>query len=249
MVMMLLLILLLSLLVHRINSFRLLVQPRVITHSSRYCGCVKYLRLTDGNGPPFDRTVRPLQMSSESSSSSPLDWILDQNVSLGVGVAGILLLLVNRLSLSLDIVSDAQSRADIVAVLACSALLLNVLSDQEIETRERDKVALVGFAISSTAPLVSAEASTSFRTAAEWLVDAIMSCTPATSVHIISSTGKIEAAAGVVASTKEKLLQLQLTPQGCKILKEAIDKREEVYLPDIQVQYKCWVMHVRFQSQ
>ena len=68
-------------------------------------------------------------------------------LSIGAGVGGIMVLLVNRLSL--DLVSDVQSRADLIAVIGCSALLLNVLSEQDITARSRDPVPLVGYAMPS----------------------------------------------------------------------------------------------------
>lgn len=76
--------------------------------------------------------------------SNLLTTLTQPAVSIGVGVAGLLIILFNRLVLSdLLSVSDMQSRSDLISVMACSAVLLNVLSEQEIATKDRDKVALV----------------------------------------------------------------------------------------------------------
>ena len=73
--------------------------------------------------------------------NGPFALVKRQGFSIGVGATGILILLVNRLSVDLDKVTDVQSRADIISVVACSALLLNVLSETEIEARDRARCA------------------------------------------------------------------------------------------------------------
>ena len=72
----------------------------------------------------------------ESPSTSLLQSIRSPGLSIGAGVTGIFVLLANRLSVDLDKVTDVQSRADIISVIACSALLLNVLSEwRKVSTR------------------------------------------------------------------------------------------------------------------
>lgn len=82
---------------------------------------------------------------SMDSPPSLASLLASPALSIGAGVGGMALLLGNRLSL--DLVSDVQSRADLIAVIGCSALLLNVLSEQEITARSRDPVPLVGYAM------------------------------------------------------------------------------------------------------
>ena len=57
------------------------------------------------------------------------------SLSIGAGITGVFVLLVNRLCVDLDKVTDVQSRADIISVVACSAVLLNVLSESDIEAK------------------------------------------------------------------------------------------------------------------
>ena len=82
---------------------------------------------------------------SAQKSGDPFALVRSQGLSIGVGVTGIFILLVNRLSVDLDKVTDVQSRADIISVVACSALLLNVLSETDIEARDRAPVPLMGY--------------------------------------------------------------------------------------------------------
>jgi Cofactor assembly of complex C subunit B, CCB2/CCB4 len=145
------------------------------------------------------------------------------------GAVGIFVLLVNRL-INMDIVTDVQSRADIISMIACSGLLLNALSEQDITARERDPVPLVGFSLRT--PVVAPDVSATTSKAISWLSSAIIKNSPATSVHLINSTGIISQS-GVV-STDPALGQLPLKPSR-PILSSAISDSEEVYLPDLQI--------------
>jgi hypothetical protein len=176
-------------------------------------------------------TAMQRQSFDEEKSGSLFDLIKSPGISLGAGVAGIFALLANRLSVDLEKVTDVQSRADIISVIACSALLLNVLSDQDIAARERDAVPLVGFALKE--PLVGSALSTNRASAAKWLLKAALTSVPVTSVHIISGTAII-AAGGVVSSTDKGGLG-QLSAVATPILNKAINNGEEVYLPDLQI--------------
>lgn len=73
--------------------------------------------------------------------------LLNEGVSIGAGFAGLILLLINRLSIPIDNVTDVQSRTDIISVISCSALLLNVLSESNIVAKDRSAVSLVGYAL------------------------------------------------------------------------------------------------------
>ena len=74
-------------------------------------------------------SLRVQSQGGEGGALSLLRSIQSPKLSAGAGVAGIFVLLVNRLSVDLDKVTDVQSRGDIISVVACSALLLNVLSE------------------------------------------------------------------------------------------------------------------------
>lgn len=125
--------------------------------------------------------------------------LLDPSISIGAGMAGFIVLLVNRLFLLDSAVPDAQSRADIISVIACSALLLNVLSESDIVARDREPVALVGKSLSQPLILLDnivnnnnnnklGQSNPNVLINGEriaWLINTILSSTPSSSVHVI----------------------------------------------------------------
>lgn len=162
-------------------------------------------------------------------SNSPLGIITNQSVSLGIGIVGIIALLINRLSLDL-IVSDVQSRSDLISVIACSALLLNVLSEQEIETKERDIIPLVGYALQK--PLLLNN-NLLYKESIIYLINTIIkSCTSITSVHMIENYQVI--AIGGVIGSKDNTFPLLLENKSLTIQK-VLKQNEPLYLPDLQV--------------
>ena len=165
------------------------------------------------------------------------DLINSPGISIGAGVAGIFVLLANRLAFG-DIISDVQSRADIISVIACSALLLNVLSEQDITARTRDAVPLVGYAMKS--PLISetsGEQSKVKSDALSWCINTILKATPATSVHIILNNNFL--ARGGVVGMGDDRVSLEINNfSKMAILQKTVNNGEEVYLPDLQVRIR-----------
>ena len=150
--------------------------------------------------------------------------------SLATGSLGITLLLVNRISIGLEGVSDLQSRADLLAVVACSAVLLNALSETEIEARDREAVGLVGYSLRK--PVVFTPKNDGGNEI-EWLCNTVVGPTPATSLHIIDSQGKVSCRAGVVGMG-DTLEDDNIDITNMPILQKALNG-EEVYLPDLQI--------------
>ena len=165
------------------------------------------------------------------------DLINSPGISIGAGVAGIFILLANRLAFG-DIISDVQSRADIISVIACSALLLNVLSEQDITARTRDAVPLVGYAMKS--PLIaeiSGEQNKVKSDALSWCINTILKATPATSVHIILNNNFL--ARGGVVGMGDDRVSLEINNfSKMAILQKTVNNGEEVYLPDLQVRIR-----------
>lgn len=160
-----------------------------------------------------------------------LDTIKNPVTSLTAGGVGVMIILFNRLGIDLDKVTDVQSRADILAVVACSAVLLNALSETEVEARERDAVALVGYSLRK--PLV-ASTRTERASSLEWLSRTLLNTTPATSVHLIDADGCVACRAGVVGQGDD--LDREAIDMGSRpILGKCLSQREEVYLPDLQI--------------
>ena len=180
--------------------------------------------------------------AQKSDSGDPFALIRSQGLSIGVGVTGIFILLGNRLSVDLDKVTDVQSRADIISVIACSALLLNVLSETDIEARDRAPVPLMGYALPS--PLIaSGDALTEVqRKAIRWAIDTILRTTPATSVHIVRNLNEVIGRGGVIGLADDRSPSFALGGETEADLKsnmgiyyKAVSTGEEVYLPDLQI--------------
>lgn len=165
-----------------------------------------------------------------SSRSTPLQASRLSEVSIGGGIAGIAILLGNRL-LNMDIaVSDIQSRADIICMVACSGLLLNAFSDQDITARDRDPVALLGYALRE--PLLAPGVDTNLGATMKWLSFALIKNTPATSVHIIRGD-QILCQMGVVSADPSK--GAVALKARSPILSSVLGEQQEVYLPDLQI--------------
>ena len=182
--------------------------------------------------------MQPLHMKQsnfeEEEEKSLADIINSPGISIGAGVGGIFVLLANRLSFG-DIISDVQSRADIISVIACSALLLNVLSEQDITARTRDAVPLVGYAMKT--PQVQEAVvgeSQSKREALAWCVGTILKTTPATSVHVILDDNFL-VRGGVVGMGDDRASSEVKNVGQMAILQKTLRIGEEVYLPDLQV--------------
>lgn len=167
------------------------------------------------------------------------------DVSLGAGVAGLFIILFNRVFLadfaneiSTDSLamaaSDIQSRSDILSVMACSALLLNVLSDQDFTTRERDKVELVGYSFKS--PYLAPKAG-AISDQLTWLLTSVTKIEPVTSVHVFDGDFNLLGASGVVHSSFSRNIPSSILEKS-PILTQALDENQEVYLPDLQVCYR-----------
>lgn len=153
------------------------------------------------------------------------------NIGIGVGVLGILGILANRLSVSIDYISDVQSRVDLLGIIGCAAVVLNAVSEQEIEIKERDAVPLVGYALKD--PVVEDSLDNQSKSILLWAIETLMNTTEITSVHIIDSDRVI--GRGGVIGREDNMSKSTLEIQGMPILMNAIMKSEELYLPDLQI--------------
>ena len=174
----------------------------------------------------------------------------DSSFSLGAGIAGFIILLGNRLLAidSLD-VSDVQSRADIISVIACSALVLNAISESDIETKTRESVSLFGFALTEplllkTDNMISSDGGLSVIDVDKlydttlWLIKSILGNTPATSVHVVIND-RCVGRGGVVGKDDALTLDIGKDKNNFKsnmpILQKSLINGDEVYLPDLQI--------------
>ena len=168
---------------------------------------------------------------SRAGQGDIVQFLNGQGFTYGTGAVGLIAILVNRLSVLDESVSDFQSRLDLISVMACSALLLNALTTQEIETKERDNVTLVGYSCINPVINPSIE-STIVGDTSWWLCNIIMKGVQGvTSVHIIQKD-QILARCGVVGAGDDR--NEGIIRKG-KILTKALEEREEQYLPDVQI--------------
>jgi hypothetical protein len=120
----------------------------------------------------------------------------------------------------------------LLSVIACSALLLNVLSEQDIQTKNRDPVPLVGYALRS--PLIKADLPATISASLEWCIQTILKTTPVTSVHVINKTDFL-AKGGVVGMKDDRVNFAVSNIERMTILQKTLKLNEETYLPDLQV--------------
>eukprot|EP01039_Chlorochromonas_danica_P011008 gene11008-12256_t len=171
-----------------------------------------------------------LTSSSQSAGSAIFNVLLDPQVSLGGGIAGMMIILINRLSCG-DVVSDLQARADILGVMASSALLLHLLSKQDIAARERDIVSLLGYALPE--PQCSDELLPYHQSRLRWLMNTLLQHTPVNSIWIVNERGEYMGGGGVLSMSPHRMAAVKV--DAMPILSKALQQREEVYLPDLQI--------------
>jgi hypothetical protein len=174
-----------------------------------------------------------------------LDVASQRDVSIGAGVAGLLIILFNRLFLTdfdyqqveqmannIGTVSDIQSRADLLGMMASCALLLNALSEQDIATKAREKIPLMGYTL--TTPYINPIIPHS--TQLSWLMTSLLSVSSSlSSVHVIDYESTLLAAYGVCHLSFQQQIPLTISTSTSPILRQAYDENREIYLPDLQI--------------
>ena len=186
----------------------------------------------NNNNNNNNNIILNMMKSDSNNNNNDLDIfniISNQTFSLWAGIIGIFVILFNRLSIDLELVTDIQSRADLISLIACSALLLNVLSEQDITARDRDAIALVGYSLKEPLIYDNNERNNKLM---KWLIKSILSTTPVTSIHIMIN-GKVIGRGGVIGNGDNK--SETINTNNMPILKKALVNKEEVYLPDLQI--------------
>ena len=219
------------------------------------------LSMNSNNSPNnLESSNRPSVRFSESSeadvtkTTSTLDailvWIISDTGSIVLGCLGLILLLVGRLSFaSASSSSDPSSfssadataalgeetRFNLLAALACCAVLVNGLSKLDVTTALAEVVQLIGVQLRQ--PVVMRKSGSSSKSSNEddadttikddeweWLLQAALVATPAESAILLqptttaatttqSSSWTIQGVGGVLASDLASTLQAQETPQ------------------------------------
>ncbi len=178
----------------------------------------------------FQSETFPIFSSKQRTVTTLFAKSISKSVGLSIGSAGLIILLANRLFSGLELVSDSQSRADIIGLIACSAVLLDWLSDEQVQVRERQSVPLVGFTLKE--PEVSKSISKSYQQSVEWIMKSLLLVQSLTSCHVILDSN-IVGHSGVVGYHSK--LDLPLEISNLPILRDALEKRKQLYLPDLQV--------------
>ncbi len=202
------------------------------------------------------------QNSGEIEKPSLLESFIKSQyeISLGAGIMGLVVILLNRSIVwndggfsfdSFNVVSDIRSRADLIAAIGCTGLLLNIFSDNsefnfinkeviDKNVRERDKIALVGHYLAKPLFTTLPSLLEGDQERLSWLFEAIQASSPTiTSAHCFDIDRlAVKGVTGVVnLQTTQSLLDRDQSnfKETAKILQSTIEKNEELYLPDLQV--------------
>lgn len=176
-------------------------------------------------------------INENDESNKIIKMVTDPNTGLILGLVSLLVILINRLSVSFDLVTDIQSRADIIAVISTSAVLLNAISEQDITTKERSEVALVGYALKS--PWIAKDLSSiNFEDNIRWIITTCLSSMKLHSVIVISND-MIIGRGGVVSNEEinsmNTMVSSPLNIVNMPILRDVVQSNKELYLPDLQI--------------
>ena len=187
--------------------------------------------------------------STSATTSNPLDGALSlftsDVASIGLGLIGLCLLLIERLSLpdvatmGVDQVRYAETlgeetRSNLIAVFACGSVLLNGISKLDVTSALAESVELEGTTLS--APLVFDDSLEKHQRTLEWCMESFLQATPAKTVVLLQRKDKwqIVSMAGVVPTeaTDKRPDLFPTTPILDRFLKDG--SSGETYLPTLQ---------------
>lgn len=165
------------------------IHAQKIIHRRRY----SYLKSSNnGNNP--ETTSGPkwqAKFQDIEQTDNPVDAVLSlftsDLFSAVLGMIGLIVCLINRLTIDLDateIFSDVQSRSDILAVFASGGLLLNGLTQLDVTSVLAERVDLEGVFVEPTIIIRSdddglADADGSSTELIKWGLNSLLSSTPA----------------------------------------------------------------------
>jgi hypothetical protein len=174
-----------------------------------------------------------------------LSWLSSDIVSIGLGTIGLLVVVVNRLTLlDVEISSSAdaltyETRADLLAVFACGSVLLNGVTKLDVTTALAESVLLDGNELSEAEFLNKSHKNQATEETISWAFDSLLSTTPAKTVILIekdkdSISWSISCRGGIVPTTgKSSPLTV---PEKTPILDRvgSPGNLKETYLPSLQ---------------
>ena len=184
-----------------------------------------------GRSPP-PRCQQPTPPPSQQQPPSLGALILSPEVSIGVGLALLLTLVFNRLFT--DELLNSQSRADLIATIGPTVLVLEGLTRLDITPREAEPMPLDGREVSWVAPGLAP----ALQRQLEWTVEAAMTVLPTSSLAMwyggetVALRGKL--AEGVAADGAEAHASAVVPGP---LLRKASESKSGApdYLPNLQV--------------
>ena len=190
--------------------------------------------------------------STSATTSNPLDGALSlftsDVASIGLGLLGLCLLLIERLSLpdvatmGVDQVQYAETlgeetRSNLIAVFACGSVLLNGISKLDVTSALAESVELEGTVLSD--PLVFDDSLKKHQRTLQWGMESFLQATPAKTVVLLQRKSlqdkwEILSMAGVAPpeATDERPELFPTTPILDRFLKDG--SSGETYLPTLQ---------------
>ena len=184
-----------------------------------------------GRRPPPPRCQQPPPPPQQQQPSAGA-LILTPEVSIGVGMALLLILVFNRLFT--DELLNSQSRADLIATIGPTVLVLEGLTRLDITPREAEPVPLDGREVAWVAP----DLAPALQRQLEWTVEAAMTALPTSSLAVwyggetVALRGKL--ADGVAAGGAEAYARAVVPGP---LLRKASESKSGApdYLPSLQV--------------
>jgi Cofactor assembly of complex C subunit B, CCB2/CCB4 len=208
----------------------------------------------NGDDTPKSPKVKFTSLSTSiPTNASPVDvvltWLTSDIGSIVLGGVGLLLLLVGRLILDGDAGNTApeamaeQARVNLLAVFAIGAVLLNGLSELDVQSALAEKVDLMGKVVSQ--PVIINQQYDNISEQISWVLSSILAATPAGTVILLvrSEDEKVArwkpiAYVGVLPANMmiENVQLSNDTPIMDRMLRVATtdSERRESYLPTLQ---------------
>ena len=227
-------------------------QSNAFTCSPKDCpvwrSCSTRLHLvTDNNDSTAKPRVRYSTIPDDAATAALVDYhpvdsivslIASDLSSIALGLAGILIVLINRSSLDdstplADL--ERETRSSLLALVACGSVLVNGVSRLNVESVLAEPVSLEG--MNSDLVLTDEDQQSSL----EWVVPALLTATPCSSVvylKYLRDAWSIVAAAGVLPMRRGD--ELTMTPLTVSASTPILDRlrndgsQQETYLPTLQ---------------
>jgi hypothetical protein len=176
----------------------------------------------------------PTLLASKKEDTAPIVDIADPNVSIVFGSALLLLLVVNRLFGTDDLgISNQQSRADIIAFIAPTVLVLEALTRLDITPKEADVVPLDGSEVAWVDPSLPEQQ----RRDLEWATSTLTSNLPASSLAVLKDGQTIALRGTLPASVAADPAAYGTAVAPGPLLQKCMDSKNGApeYLPSLQI--------------